>query len=876
MSATKGKQNQETSKTTGHESNAVLLSSSQLKTDSNQALTKNPEGFFHGLSKLYGDDFSFIEDIIRADITGLKRQLEEVFDYSKQREKEVDALIKSSRMILNSDFDESARSIFEICKHLLGATAGYLALLSEDDSESKVLFWDSGGFGCTVDRALPMPIRGLRENVYNTGKAVFQNDFDLSHWKNLLPAGHVKLRNVLFAPLNINNKTYGLLGLANKTDGFSVNDAVLASAFGELAAVALKNSKTLQNLSESREQLQTIMCAVKDAIIMVDNCAKIVYWNPAAEKMFGYHSDEAFGRDIHSLFVPNKSGDKRQNLLVDGMKVFATTSQGNFINGYAELLGQRPDGTTFPVETSISTVKLGTKWNAVVVVRDITERRSAEQKLIEAEKRYRTLFNQAPLGILLVDPKTTSLLEFNSVANQQLGYNPEEFSKLNIDDFEAVESVEEVAAHVKEMVASGGGEFETKHRTKDGLIRNVLVTTRTVELSGETYLNCIFHDITEIRKTQEALRRSEEQSKAIVANALIGIATSDINKRFMSANEAFCKILGYTEAEMRLLTFKDITHPDDLAESVSKMKALEAGDIASFVVEKRYIKKDGTVIDGKAMVSKICDQEGKTLLFIAELEDITEKKYLQKELSDYSKRLEELVYNRTRQLEETQKQLVKSERLAAIGELASMVGHDLRNPLSAIKNAAYLLKKKGLTSETEAKTMIEIIEDGISRSDKIINDLLEYARDMSLNRQQTPLGNLLKIAISTTQIPDNVTFVLCNEEINVMVDKNKMQRVFINMIKNSIDAMPNGGKITVDWCEDGDVAAVSFEDTGVGIAEDVLPKLFAPLCTTKAQGMGFGLAICKRIVEAHGGTIKVESSKDRGTVFLLTLPLAKN
>ena len=144
-------------------------------------------------------------------------------------------------------------------------------------------------------------------------------------------------------------------------------------------------------------------------------------------------------------------------------------------------------------------------------VKDITERKQAEQNLREAEKRYHALFNEAPLGVLVIDPQTAKPVEFNDVAHTQLGYSREEFSKLCISDFEAKEKTDETNAHIAKMVQEGGDEFETKHRTKNGEIRDVLVTTRAIELAGKPFLYCIFHDITEIRKVQDALMESETQ-----------------------------------------------------------------------------------------------------------------------------------------------------------------------------------------------------------------------------------------------------------------------------------------------------------------------------------------------------------------------------
>ena len=259
-------------------------------------------------------------------------------------------------------------------------------------------------------------------------------------------------------------------------------------------------------------------------------------------------------------------------------------------------------------------------------------------------------------------------------------------------------------------------------------------------INGEGYVNIYGIDITERKHAEETLRESEERSRAIIANSPIGIATSGADTQFLSANEAFCKILGYKEEELRKLTFEEITHPEDFKESALKMEELENGKVSSFTLEKRYIKKDGGVVDGKVMVSAVPNKNGKPSLFVAELEDITERKkteeqrkVLERKVNDYSKHLKCMVDLRTIQLKDANERLIKSERLAAIGELAGMVGHDLRNPLSGIKNATFFLKKKGTAiSEAQAKEMLETIDKDIDHSDKIINDLIEYAKEMHL------------------------------------------------------------------------------------------------------------------------------------------------
>lgn len=173
----------------------------------------------------------------------------------KQQRDNIQELLKATKSILKyQDFDKSARDIFESCKKVTGAKSGYVALLSEDGSQNELLFLDSGGLPCTVDRDLPMPIRGLRAKAYDKGEVVYNNSFMDSEFERFLPEGHVMLKNVLFGPLNIEGETVGVIGLANKDSDFNEQDAKFVSGLSELAAIALHNSKMINELKKSRKK----------------------------------------------------------------------------------------------------------------------------------------------------------------------------------------------------------------------------------------------------------------------------------------------------------------------------------------------------------------------------------------------------------------------------------------------------------------------------------------------------------------------------------------------------------------------------------------------------------------------------------------------
>ena len=254
---------------------------------------------------------------------------------------------------------------------------------------------------------------------------------------------------------------------------------------------------------------------------------------------------------------------------------------------------------------------------------------------------------------------------------------------------------------------------------------------------------------------------------------------------------------------------------------------------------------------------------------------IEELEKARKELKEYAEQLELKVQERTRELKESQEKLLKAERLAAIGQLAGQVGHDLRNPLTGILGAAYYLKRTLTNLDEKCRKMLEIIEKDAKYANKIIEDLLEFSREyVHLNPITTSIRHLVDNALTKVTVPDNVKIMnLTSFKHKVEVDADHMIRVFVNLITNAIDAMPNGGVLRI-WSRISDKhVKVFFKDTGIGIPKENLDKIWGPLFTTKAKGMGLGLSICKRIVEAHGGSIKVKSKVGAGTTFTVILPL---
>ena len=246
-----------------------------------------------------------------------------------------------------------------------------------------------------------------------------------------------------------------------------------------------------------------------------------------------------------------------------------------------------------------------------------------------------------------------------------------------------------------------------------------------------------------------------------------------------------------------------------------------------------------------------------------------------KKLEEYAGQLEQKVEERTRELKKSQEQLLRTQRLAVIGELAGMVGHDLRNPLTSIAGAQYYLKKRlTLEANHKIKEMLELMEKNITYSNKIINDLLDYSREIELEIAESNPKSLIKEALSLVEIPKNIRVIdLTEKKPKLKVDIEKIKRAFVNIIKNAVEAMPRGGTLTIRSRKTNGDLEMTFSDTGTGMSKEKLEKLWTPLFTTKAKGMGFGLPICKRFTEAHGGNISVKSTPRKGTTFTVTLPI---
>jgi signal transduction histidine kinase len=397
------------------------------------------------------------------------------------------------------------------------------------------------------------------------------------------------------------------------------------------------------------------------------------------------------------------------------------------------------------------------------------------------------------------------------------------------------------------------------------------------------------------RQAEEALRellgkieRAKQEWESTADSLLELVCLVDYQGRIIRANRTVeTWNLGQVE-KVKGQGFHRLIHPDcansscPLESTWKQMwKEVRRGQPAQYEVYDNVLKRHIQVRIQPWRGWEKGMTNGSTVVVV---QDITARKLAEEALKEYSERLEEMVEERTQQLRDAQERLLRAERLATIGQLGASVSHELRNPLGIVKNSAYYLTMKLDQADEKVKKHLAIIENEIARSNKIISDLLSFARDMNLARQETQINTVVQDALSHTPVPDTVSVIVeLGEDLPpLMADPSQIEQVFINMITNAVQAMTSShsadvrdeGRLEISTRAENGFVVTEFKDNGCGIPEENLEKLFEPLFTTRAKGIGLGLAVSKRIIEAHDGSIEVESEIGKGATFTIRLPVS--
>ena len=373
-------------------------------------------------------------------------------------------------------------------------------------------------------------------------------------------------------------------------------------------------------------------------------------------------------------------------------------------------------------------------------------------------------------------------------------------------------------------------------------------------------------------KTATALKKLNldisEFEELLFDHSIVGI--TDEEGTIIYANKNFCKISKYSADELignnhRMI--KSEEHPPEFFEDM--WDTITAGKVWEGEVKNKA--KDGSYYWVNTVIIPITDDKG-IKNYVAIRNDVTKEKEIQERLLSME---DELLKQNVTLLSEVEKKsadLVKSERLATIGTMASRVAHDLKNPLTIIHTYADMLTPEILAKlDPQDREKWFRLQTSVLDMNRIIEDVLDFARTTEIKKKKTSFLSILRLAMNHVKTTYGLTINLPDEDISIKCDARKMEGVMSNLLNNAVDAADGDGEVDVEMSSDSKNLTIKVKDSGPGIPENDFDKIFEPMYTTKSTGTGLGLVICKSIVEQHGGTISVSN---KPTTFTITLPLS--
>ncbi|MEM3613061.1 MAG: PAS domain S-box protein [Candidatus Bathyarchaeia archaeon] len=625
-----------------------------------------------------------------------------------------------------------------------------------------------------------------------------------------------------------------------------------------------------KKLKEALAGLEAFKSLVENAALPIaisDTRGRFVYVNRALADVLGCQPEEVVGRTFMEFLHP----EDRFRVMRLFLKIIALKRQPRALEFRVICKGGQ---VRYFISKPTRFIVGGKTLGFQALMTEITELKRMEARLKETNRRFEMLLENAMEGITIVDPDE-NIIFANKAFAEMLGYSEKEIQGMNLLRFVDEKGLRKITEETKARRKGLVSRYELTLYRKDGKPRFVQVSASPLWNEDGSYAGAlaIIMDVTERRKMESALKESEEKFRNIFENANDGFIYLDQYGKILDVNRKTSEVLGCRKEEIigRHFTELHAVPNDELQKVIDAFSDALEGKISS--ANFTVVGSDGKVrrLESSASVIRVGDKISGVLIVAR---DVTEREQMREKLEEYSRRLETLVEERTKQLREAQERLLRAERLAAIGQVAAMVGHDLRNPLTSIAVAVYYLKKKFWQNmDTKAKKMLKIIEKDVEYSNNVLADLLDYSREIKLNFSETTPKDLLMETLSTIKVPRKIVVIDETTGDLMIVDKEKMKRVFVNIIKNAIAAMPEGGKLTISSRKIDNFMEISFTDTGVGMSKEFSEKIWTPFFTTKAKGLGLGLPICKRIVEAHNGKITVESAPNKGTTFTVAIPV---
>ena len=630
----------------------------------------------------------------------------------------------------------------------------------------------------------------------------------------------------------------------------------------------------LQKESEKairREQnwSQRFIDSLADKIIVLNKDRTIHRVNSTFLKESGSKEEAVLGKPCYEITHHAAEPCHGKNHSCPFEEVFATGAAYSVIHEHED----RSGNTVF--EEIMATPILNDKEEIVQVIegiRDVTKR-VALQEAVRQNKEYLENIIANSSDMIITTDLQGRIVTFNPGAEHMLGYSQGELLDTDIEDlWKAPEERRRLMAEVKQrgfvnnypatLIANDGQEVEislslAELRDSEGRVLGTVGISKDVTEETRLRRQLIQQEM-ELRKANDFMNKSIQSSP----NAIMA---TDMKGNILIWNRAAEETLGYKAADVIGKMKIDKIYPEGTAKKVMQMmRSPEHGPVGKLrSYPLVYVRQDGEIVEGNLSSAIIYDADGSETASVGIFVDLEER------------------LNMERKLRQTQEQLLQSEKLASMGRLTSQIAHELNNPLYGIMNTLELLKTE-ISPQNKRRKILEMALSETVRLSEMLRKMLSFSRPDEETRQPSDINMILDeiLLLHEKQLREHSIRISASFEEGldeVFASKNQLRQVFLNMISNARDAMPDGGTLTVQTTAADDTIQVKISDTGTGIREENLDKIFDAFFTTKdsIKGVGLGLSVCYGFIKDHGGDIKVESRIDSGATFSIILPVHK-
>ena len=630
-------------------------------------------------------------------------------------------------------------------------------------------------------------------------------------------------------------------------------------------------------LAASEGRVRALLEAAVDAIISIDERGIIQLVNHAAEQMFGYSAQELIGKNV-SLLMPSPYREEHDGYLAR----YLATGEKKIIGIRREVVGLRKDGTTFPQELSVAEARLGDCRFFVGFHRDITEQKRTEEQ-------FRLVVEFTPNAIVMINAEGNIVLA-NAQAEKFFGYRREELAGQPVEILMPERFRSEHAGYCASFFTSPsarpmGAGRDLYGRRKDGSEFPVEIGLAPIQTGDGLLVLSAIVDITERKRAEEALRGSERRFRALAENVPLLVWTCTPERLCDYVNPQFTRYTGLPEESFLGNWRLELIHPDDHAALFAAWER-SMGEVVPVEFEFRMRRHDGAWRWFQVRAVPLCDEHGQIVKWFGTNTDIDDRKRVEAALRQSHEELEKLVAELRAKDEEVQtatRQLWQAAKLASVGELAASIAHELNNPLATVS-----LRVESALARTPAddprRKALEIIEQETKRMGNLVSNLLQFSHRGHEEISTVDVRGELTTAVELIHYHLRKRLVTVVQEFApdtppIYADRQRLRQVFLNLLINASDAMPEGGTLTLRTApttlhNDKTAVLIEVADTGQGIPAESLDKVMEPFFTTKEEGKGtgLGLAICRRVVQEHHGTIEIGSEVGKGSTVRIVLP----